>query len=187
MKNLINIFSLLILGSLSTMATDKKEAQILIDFSTVKIADWSAVNDGVMGGISSGSFSTKDNKGIFSGSLSLENNGGFASIRHQLKTNPMKTSSHIHLRIKGDGRTYQFRVRASNKFDGISYKYDFATVANQWLDISIPIADMKSTFRGRHMPSYTAPKAQDIQQISFLLADKKPGSFKLLIESISHL
>ena len=186
MQTLIKIMSLLILGPLSTMATNKTAPEALVDFSKANESDWYAVNDGVMGGISSGSFTLKNQQGIFSGSLSLKNNGGFASVRHDLKTNPMSQSTHIKIRIKGDGRTYQFRIHNNKKFDGVSFKYDFPTIANTWIDISIPVAEMTSTFRGRHMPLYKDPKALDIQQISFLLADKKSGTFELLIESISH-
>ena len=170
--------------SLNSMASETQKN--LIDFSQIKNNDWKAVNDGVMGGLSSGSCSLKNNLIIFSGTLSLKNNGGFASIRHELKTNPMLEHKHIKLRVKGDGRSYQFRIHNNKKFDGVSFKYEFSTKLNEWVEITLPIDKMLPTFRGRSMPDYGPAKATDIKQISFLLADKKPGSFQLEISSISY-
>ena len=50
-------------------------------------ADWQAVNDGVMGGVSDGRFRITDRQTLeFYGTLSLENNGGFASVRSRPRT-----------------------------------------------------------------------------------------------------
>ena len=185
MNKLLTITSLLLCGALNALAESPKKT--LIDFSKVKESDWQAVNDNVMGGISAGQFKINHQIGLFRGSLSLENNGGFASIRHILKSNPMKEETHIQLRVKGDGRTYQFRVRDNSRFDTVAFKYDFKTTPDQWLDILIPIASMTSTFRGRHLPNYTAPKASEIKQLGFLIADKTAGAFQLEISSISYL
>ncbi len=52
---------------------------ILFDFnSTTNINKWRIIDDGVMGGISSGNFKIdSDGNGVFYGTVSLENNGGF--------------------------------------------------------------------------------------------------------------
>ncbi len=42
---------------------------------------WDAVNDGVMGGRSSGKPVVESGELVFRGELSLANNGGFASVR----------------------------------------------------------------------------------------------------------
>ena len=47
---------------------------------------WQVVNDGVMGGVSEGTFEITDRNTLaFVGTLSLENNGGFASVRTKAK------------------------------------------------------------------------------------------------------
>jgi NADH dehydrogenase [ubiquinone] 1 alpha subcomplex assembly factor 1 len=61
---------------------------VVFDFAgAVAGEDWQAVNDGVMGGVSEGTFQITDRNTLaFVGTLSLENNGGFASVRTRPKT-----------------------------------------------------------------------------------------------------
>mgnify|MGYP001552647472 CR=1 FL=1 len=72
--------------------------------------DWIPVNDGVMGGVSIGNMvevdSTQDLR--FQGELSLENNGGFSSVRHQTNLNNIDSQSTVAIKLKGDGKKYQF-------------------------------------------------------------------------------
>ena len=54
----------------------------LFDFSgSAAEPGWTAVNDGVMGGVSRGGAKLIDGSLHFRGILSLDNNGGFSSIR----------------------------------------------------------------------------------------------------------
>ena len=146
---------------------------------------WSPINDVVMGGLSASQFNIKEGSGFFTGVLSLANNGGFASVKHSLENNPMSLkTTHFNLKVKGDGRTYQFRIRDNEK-NGIAYKFDFKTIPNQWRKITIPIKSMKSSYRGRHMPDFIAPPAHKVSQVSFFIADKKNGAFCLEVKSIS--
>lgn len=59
------------------------DGEWVIDFTQSEFPlPYRAVNDNVMGGISSGSFILISGVGgMFSGRLSLENNGGFSSVR----------------------------------------------------------------------------------------------------------
>jgi monofunctional biosynthetic peptidoglycan transglycosylase len=167
----------------NTGAEEPSENRALINFNIT--TKWPAINDSVMGGVSESQFNIKNGSGFFTGNLSLANNGGFASVRHSLKSNSMTAkTTHINLKVKGDGRTYQFRIR-DNENNGIAYKFDFTTVPNEWLEIKIPIISMKSSFRGRHMPEFIAPSADKVSQVSFLIADKKPGAFSLEVKSVS--
>jgi len=80
------------------------------------ITKWMIVNDYVMGGISTATFDINTSKnGLFKGEVSLENNGGFASVRHRFETMDISSKgySKVQLRIKGDGKAYQFRIKAT--------------------------------------------------------------------------
>ncbi len=57
----------------------------LFDFEkNADIQNWRVVDDVVMGGRSSGSFSlSPEGYGVFAGRVSLENNGGFSSVRYE--------------------------------------------------------------------------------------------------------
>jgi hypothetical protein len=71
---------------------------------------WQTVNDGVMGGISSSRMAEADGVLSFEGELSLENNGGFASVRRLVDTDLSQVTG-VRLEVRGDQRTYQFRLR----------------------------------------------------------------------------
>ena len=85
----------------------------LFDFTTdVNMDRWAVVNDGVMGGLSKGKLEvTAEGHGRFTGTVSLENYGGFTSIRCAVADIATTENSRIQLRIKGDGKNYQFRVK----------------------------------------------------------------------------
>jgi len=84
--------------------------------------------------------------GVFFGKVSLENNGGFSTVRYNFDTVNFDIFSKIAIRLKGDAKQYQFRVK-SNKFDRHSYVYDFQT-SGDLETISIPFSNMHSQFRG---------------------------------------
>ena len=68
---------------------------------------WTAVNDNVMGGISTGLFTYDGNVSQFTGELSLANNGGFSSVNRTISPltmspvlNPKPKKQKIKLKIK---------------------------------------------------------------------------------------
>ena len=71
---------------------------------------WVAVNDGVMGGRSTGGPTLPDGTLKFRGDLSLANNGGFASVRSVGRSFDLSSATAVVLRVKGDGRSYQLRL-----------------------------------------------------------------------------
>jgi hypothetical protein len=156
---------------------------ILFDFnSTTNINKWRIIDDGVMGGISSGNFKIdSDGNGVFYGTVSLENNGGFSSVRHQMNKTKIKEFSKFVIRLKGDGKDYQFRIKdqVSNYF---SYSTTFST-SGEWQEIEIDIKGLYPSFRGRvlDLPNFNS---EYIEEMVFLIGNKKYESFKLVIDKI---
>jgi len=149
---------------------------------------WFVVNDGVMGGISQSRVTLTDRKTlIFSGTVSLENNGGFASIRHAAEAFDIGSGSGILIRVRGDGNTYQLRVRTSDRFDGIAYKADFTTEKGVWQELRIPWDAFTATFHGREVKEAPELKGPQIQQVGFLIAEKQDGDFQLEIKYLGSL
>ena len=147
------------------------------------IDNWVIVNDVVMGGRSTADFHlNEEGNGFFSGEVSLENNGGFASLRYRF--NEIKTKGYqiVQLKIKGDGKSYQFRVKSS-KYDRHSYIYKFQT-NKEWQVIDIPLKKMIPSFRGYQLniPNYDADQ---IEELAFLIGNKKAEKFELEIKHIS--
>ena len=155
----------------------------LFDFSkTSNLDNWKIVDDVVMGGRSNGSFEiNKDGHGKFSGNISLENNGGFSSLRYNFKIKDASAHSKVILHLKGDGKTYQFRIKQSAR-DYASYIYEFETTTD-WMTIEIPFNEMYPGFRGRKLnqPNF---QGQQMEEIAFLIGNKKEQSFELLIDKI---
>ena len=160
--------------------------RILFDFVDASTAGlWLIVNDNVMGGVSKGEVSpTEDSCLLFSGSISLENNGGFASIRSQPTDFGLGSYHGIRIRVKGDGRTYQFRLRTDRNLDGIAFTQAFETIDNKWIEAELPFASFVPTFRGRSPRDFELLDPADIRQLGFLLADKRAGAFKLTVDKI---
>lgn len=144
---------------------------------------WNIINDSVMGGISTSSIINDGDIATFSGDLSLERNGGFASTRANLLSPLPPEVEKIKIRVKGDGREYQLRLRTDNKWDSIAYTRSFKTEKNQWLTLSFYANEFVAVFRGR---TVSAPnlRLNNIMQIGFLLADKQPGEFSLSFKAI---
>lgn len=159
---------------------------MLIDFKDVnEKGNWLIINDGVMGGTSKSEIVFTDNgTAIFKGTVSLENNGGFASTRSKSRLYGLSGYTGLFLRVKGDGKKYQLRLRTDKRFDWISYRYIFETEPDIWTTCRAPFSEFTPVFRGRILEDVSPRFPGQIQQIGFLIANKQSGAFHLEIEWI---
>ena len=160
-----------------------QEKMTIFDFSQETSSNgWYVVNDGVMGGLSQGQFSREKDVAVFKGNVSTDNNGGFTMIQNQFETIKTDKFTAFKIRLKGDGKDYQFRVR-SDKNQQHSYVYQFSTTG-EWQEISVPFSSLAPRFRGRslNMPNFDGTK---IEEIAFLIGNKKKESFTLILDRIS--
>ena len=163
-----------------------QELITVIDFASPKSgARWRIVNDGVMGGLSQSQMSvTTEQTGVFQGTVSLENNGGFASVRTEPADFGLAPSKGLELRVRGDGKRYQLRLRTDRDWDGIAYRATFDTADGEWTTIRLDFRDCIPSYRGRPVPSAPVLDPARIRQIGFLISDKQEGSFRLEVGSI---
>jgi hypothetical protein len=157
--------------------------KVIFDFDkNSDIQDWIVVNDVVMGGESSSTFKLNDaGFGVFEGSISLNNNGGFSSVRYRFQKIMIQEHKSIVIKLKADGKKYQFRIKA-NSGDYYSYILPFST-SGEWQEIEIPLQEMYPSFRGRKLeqPNFSR---DEIEEITFLIGNKKEEKFKLVIDKI---
>jgi len=153
----------------------------LIDFDK-ESEPWRIVNDGVMGGLSSSSFTVKRGIARFAGTVSLENNGGFASVRSQPEEHDLSAFEGMLLRVRGDGKRYALRLRNTSAFDGVSYQVRFTTVLDQWILIRVPFETFQPVFRGRLVRSADPLDLKGVKTFGFLISDKQAGDFHLEID-----
>jgi len=156
----------------------------VLDFTTPQAADkWQAVNDGVMGGISSGQFKITPDKTLeFFGTLSLANNGGFASVRTKSTALAIKAGDTLVVRVKGDGREYVLNIYTKSRQMAFSYRAPLPTTKDEWTEVDIPLADFIPTSFGRRVQGMGPVEPDQISGLGFMLSDKKPGKFTMQIE-----
>jgi hypothetical protein len=160
------------------------DSSLIFDFDKgVDLQGWQVVDDVVMGGRSSGKFAiNNDGHGVFSGEVSLENNGGFSSVRYDFsEKKSVKEYSKIIITLKGDKKDYQFRVKVRSN-DYYSYIASFKT-SGEWEKVEISLAEMYPSFRGRTLdkPNF---ESDYMKEIRFLIGNKKPQNFELIIDKI---
>jgi hypothetical protein len=146
------------------------------------LIDWKIVNDAVMGGKSIGSFQLNEKgHGVFNGTISLENNGGFSFLRYRSEKINISNMKQVNIRLKGDGKRYQFRIKP-NRHSQYSYTTYFETSGN-WETIEIQLSELIPTFRGKKllMPNFTG---EEIEEIGFLIGNKQSENFSLTLDSI---
>lgn len=157
--------------------------EIIFKFEAgISVENWVVVNDVVMGGKSSGHFSlTPEGFGLFKGEISLENNGGFSSVKYQLEPLKVHVDAILKIKLKGDGSSYQLRIK-----DDSNNKHSYITVfhtTGAWQELDIPLKTLYPQFRGEKLnaPNFSG---EYMEQIGFLLANKKAENFNLLIDTI---
>jgi hypothetical protein len=156
---------------------------IIFDFNpSSDLSNWRIVDDVVMGGRSNGNFKLNDaGHGLFSGEVSLENNGGFSSLRYQFNTKEINDFKKVTIHLKGDGKRYQFRVK-SKKYDQHSY-ITYFTTSGEWETIEIKLDKMYPSWRGMKLDMDNYP-GETMEEIAFLISNKKAESFQLEIDKI---
>ncbi|WP_090254506.1 monofunctional biosynthetic peptidoglycan transglycosylase [Ectothiorhodospira marina] len=148
-------------------------------------ARWHVINDGVMGGLSRSRFDiSEDGVAVFTGEISLANSGGFASVRRAPEALGMGQARGIRLQVRGDGRTYQLRLRSDTDDNAMAYRQHFATTDRQWQEVQLPFSRFEPVYRGRVLPDAPLLDPARIRQVGFMLADKAPGPFVLEIGSV---
>lgn len=155
----------------------------LFDFkSDSDLSNWYIVDDVVMGGRSDGRIEiSPEGYGLYTGKISLENNGGFSSLRYRTEPVSVSEGDRIRIRIKGDGKKYQLRVKQDRRNE-YSYVHEFESTGD-WQVIEVPLSDMYPVYRGRDM-NYPNFDHDRIEEVIFLIGNKRPEEFRLLIDHI---
>ena len=156
---------------------------LLFDFNEkTNPREWRIIDDVVMGGISDGKFKIDENgNGVFFGNVSTENNGGFSSVRYQMNTKDISGFSKVNIRLKGDGKNYQFRIK-----DDINSYYSYITTfktSGEWETVTLNLKDLYPSFRGQtlNLPNFDG---KFLEEIVFLIGNKKDESGELKLDKI---
>jgi monofunctional biosynthetic peptidoglycan transglycosylase len=162
--------------------TGEKEIMTIIDFSRGD-ATWPYINDGVMGGVSTGGMSAGDGYATFRGTVSFENNGGFSSVRSPAVVLDLSMFEGLVLRVRGDGKRYGFRLKTDTSFDGVSYQFQIEPPAGEWTEVSAPFTDFVPVYRGRVVRNHPPLDPSRIATFGLIIS-RQEGPFRIDIESV---
>jgi NADH dehydrogenase [ubiquinone] 1 alpha subcomplex assembly factor 1 len=187
MSRVMVVLALVALMGVSSMA-QAQQVPLFAFASPDAAAEWQAVNDGVMGGVSDGRFRMTERQTLeFYGTLSLENNGGFASVRSRPRTLGLQTGDTLVARVRGDGREYQLNLYASGRTRAFSYRAPVQTRSGEWIEVAVPLDRFEATSFGRVLRGAGPVDPRSVTSIGFLLAEKTPGPFVLEVAWIKVL
>jgi hypothetical protein len=175
------------------------QAGVIFDFrvpSTPTNQIWGALDDVVMGGVSTSALQQDAEGARFTGNVSTANSGGFASVRTRNLTPPLDLSRNLglELKIKGDGNRYKFLMRDEDTWDSIAYAYSFDTIAGEWMTVRMPFADLIPVFRAKTVRDGPALNTTQIRSLQLMLSKFEydgilnphftAGAFTLLVQTI---
>ncbi|MFT6036560.1 MAG: NADH dehydrogenase [ubiquinone] 1 alpha subcomplex assembly factor 1 [Marivirga sp.] len=156
-----------------------------IDFTTAELADWYIVNDGVMGGLSSGKAQITDEGFLFFGTVSLRNNGGFTSLRSVYREYDLQEFTEVEVRYKSTGLQQALQFSVNERFYVPNYKVHLPN-SEQWVIKRFKLSEVQQYRLGDATGAYlTKGVLDDIIRISFITDEKKGGEFSLEVDYIS--
>ena len=161
----------------------EKNEPVIFDFRQgTDLELWDNVDDVVMGGVSRSTMRFEDGRAVFAGTVSLEDRGGFASVRSRPKDHDLSEYDGIAVRVRGDGKRYNVRLRTTRSFDDVSYRAEVEPQEGRWTELKLPFAIFEPTYRGREMPDYGDLDPGEIKMFGLLISGKQQGPFRLEIE-----
>ena len=154
--------------------------RVLFNFeSPDSVTDWSAIDDGVMGGQSASQMLYRDTGfAVFTGTVSLAHGGGFASVRSRALDLAAPGAEAYSLEVCSDGRRFKLNLRTDDTFDGVNYQATFEGTPHQWSSIHLPLSEFSPTFRGRRVAAPPLDPGR-VRQVGLMVADGQAGPFEL--------
>jgi hypothetical protein len=177
---------------------------ILFDFSHPRsatglaaMAQWGALDDVVMGGVSQSGLQAGEDAACFTGQVSTENSGGFASVRTRNVDPPLNLGTYqgLTLHLRGDGQRYKIFLRDQTGWDALAYGLSFDTVPQEWITVQVPFQALMPVFRARSQPQAKPLDPTSLRSFQIMLSKFEydqvlnphftPGPFCLEVKTIA--
>lgn len=155
----------------------------LFTFDRADEADWTVVNDGVMGGRSSGFVEVAEGTLRFTGTL-VTQGGGFTSVRAR-RVVDMSGEDGLELRVRGSGRPFEVELDDGLRTGygrSISRRAPVQTTA-EWAIVRVPFTALHSTIFGQ---TVNAPPIDltKIRGVGLYMLDGRDGPFRVEVDVI---
>ncbi|MDC7998133.1 CIA30 family protein [Gilvibacter sediminis] len=159
---------------------------LLIDFGTQgNNQEWFALNDGVMGGMSSGNLNYTPTSFIFEGQVSLENNGGFASARGPFEAMDLSRFSTVIIKYRSTGMDFALTLNNSRLWYRPNYKASLPETDGQWKTISLDLNDFKEYRVGKATGNAISPQVlKKIIRLGLISDEKRAGIYSIEVDFI---
>jgi len=159
-------------------APTKPECVLIEDFADGSSQlSWFVVNDGVMGGLSTGAVSIEPDVLVHTGVINT-NGGGFSSVRARLLENNLVGYTRLQIRLNTFGRQYALNF-GDNRYRSVSHRALLpASPGDVWQEVTIEFDQTAPTQIGFRVDAEPFV-ASAINELSLILADGADGSFKM--------
>jgi NADH dehydrogenase [ubiquinone] 1 alpha subcomplex assembly factor 1 len=158
---------------------------LIIDFGSAKSENWYSVNDGVMGGRSSGNTRYSEDALSFSGDVSFANNGGFASVRSDYQNWDFSNYSQVTIKYRCEGQSLALSLDHYGRWYQPNYKIVLPATEMKWETLTVPLKDFKEYRVGRLTGNNISKEVLTrIIRMGIITNDKKEGPFKAEIDFI---
>ena len=158
---------------------------LLIDFGADKNNTWYSVNDGVMGGRSSGNTRYSEDALSLSGDVSFANNGGFASVRSDYENWNLSNFSEVKIKYRCEGQSLALSFDHYGRWYQPNYKTDLPATNMEWKTVTIALKDFKEYRVGRATGNKISQEVLTrIIRMGIITNDKKEGPFKAEVDFI---
>ena len=146
---------------------------------------WFVVNDGVMGGVSSGKTTATDSSIIWRGYISFENNGGFSAFRSQLGNYDLSTFSEVRIKYRSAGQALDFALYPYRAYYMPNYKVHLGDTEGVWQEKSFRLDEFEKYVLGRSKnDNIDSESLSNIIRLGFINGGKKEGGFEFEIDYI---
>ena len=166
------------------------EDALLVDFGQDGETRWYAVNDTVMGGVSSGQLVYEDETLLFEGTVSTDSNGGFTSVRGPDEVIDISMYERVLIRMRSEGQPFSMILAHNPYWFQDQFKYDIEVPNADWNVIEIPLAEFQiyRTQSGYPSPTGIMMTPEDGRRILHLELMSKlfeDGDFRLEVDYIA--
>ena len=160
------------------------------DFGNSGDTSWFAVNDTVMGGVSSGTLSYEESSMIFEGAVSTDNNGGFTSIRSPQSAVDLSEYDRVIVRLRSEGQPFSMILAHNPYWWQDQYKVDINVDTTDWTVVEIPFSDFQVYTNQGGYPGPTGEKltpedASEILHMEFMSKLFEDGPFRFEVDFIA--
>lgn len=141
--------ALLVLLSCGLASQAPADPLLIEDFKVQPDTRWRFFSDTVMGGVSSGKVTFRDEGGVafaqMTGTVSTANNGGFIQIRLDLPTPPPEGTIGVRLLVRGNDQRYFVHLRTDGTILPWQYYQAGFEVTGEWVEVRLPFTDFAAS------------------------------------------